>query len=27
MIFIAPEADYARFQPAFEAMVKSVQFK
>jgi Zn-dependent protease with chaperone function len=27
MIFIAPEADYARFQPAFEAIVKSVQFK
>jgi hypothetical protein len=27
MIFIAPEADYTRFQPTFEAMVKSVQFK
>ena len=27
MIFIAPEADFAKFQPTFEAMVKSVQFK
>jgi hypothetical protein len=27
MVFVAPEADFARFQPAFEAMVKSVQFR
>jgi hypothetical protein len=27
MIFIAPEADFARLQPAYDAMVKSVQFK
>ncbi|HET9217282.1 MAG TPA: M48 family metalloprotease [Terriglobia bacterium] len=27
MIFVAPEADFTRFQPTFEAMVKSVQFK
>jgi hypothetical protein len=27
MLFVAPEADFARFQPTFEAMVKSVQFK
>jgi beta-barrel assembly-enhancing protease len=27
MIFVAPEADFARFQPTYEAMVKSVQFK
>jgi hypothetical protein len=27
MIFVAPEADFAKFQPTFEAMVKSVQFK
>ena len=27
MIFIAPEADFARLQPTFEAMLKSVQFR
>jgi predicted Zn-dependent protease len=27
MIFIAPESDFSKFQPTFEAMVKSVQFK
>jgi Zn-dependent protease with chaperone function len=27
MIFIAPESDFARFQPTYEAMVKSAQFK
>ena len=27
MIFIAPEADFDKFKPVFEAMVKSVQFK
>jgi hypothetical protein len=27
MIFVAPEADFARLQPTFDAMVKSVQFK
>jgi Zn-dependent protease with chaperone function len=27
MIFVAPEADFARFQPAFEAMIKSAQFR
>jgi len=27
MIFVAPEADFARFQPTYEAMVKSVQLK
>jgi Zn-dependent protease with chaperone function len=27
MIFVAPEADFARFQPKFEAMLKSAQFK
>jgi hypothetical protein len=27
MIFVAPESDFARFQPAFEAMLKSAQFK
>ena len=27
MIFVAPEGDFARLQPTFEAMVKSVQFK
>ena len=27
MIFVAPQSDFARFQPAFEAMVKSAQFK
>ena len=27
MIFIAPEADFARLQPAYEAMLKSVQFR
>jgi Zn-dependent protease with chaperone function len=27
MIFVAPEADFARFQPTFDAMVKSAQFK
>jgi beta-barrel assembly-enhancing protease len=27
MIFVAPESDFARFQPTFEAMVKSAHFK
>jgi Zn-dependent protease with chaperone function len=27
MIFVAPQSDFARFQPTFEAMVKSVQLK
>lgn len=27
MIFVAPETDFARFQPAYEAMLKSVQFR
>ncbi len=27
MIFIAPESDFRRFQPTFEAMVRSVQLK
>jgi len=27
MIFVAPEGDFARLQPTFDAMVKSVQFK
>jgi hypothetical protein len=27
MIFVAPEAEFARLQPTFEAMVKSVQFQ
>ena len=27
MIFVAPESDFTRFQPTFEAMVRSVQFK
>ena len=27
MIFIAPESDFSRLQPTFEAMLKSVQFK
>jgi Zn-dependent protease with chaperone function len=27
MIFVAPEAEFGRLQPAFEAMVKSVQFR
>jgi hypothetical protein len=27
MIFVAPEADFERLQPAYEAMVKSVQFR
>jgi hypothetical protein len=27
MIFVAPEADFARLQPAYDAMVNSVQFK
>jgi Zn-dependent protease with chaperone function len=27
MIFVAPQADFARFQPTYEAMVKSVQFR
>ena len=27
MIFVAPEADFARLQPAYEAMLKSVQFR
>jgi len=27
MIFVAPQADFAQSQPAFEAMLKSAQFK
>ena len=27
MIFVAPRSDFARFQPTFEAMLKSAQFK
>jgi Zn-dependent protease with chaperone function len=27
MIFIAPEPDFGRFQPAYEAMLKSMQFR
>jgi Zn-dependent protease with chaperone function len=27
MIFVAPESDFARFQPTFEEMIKSAQFK
>jgi len=27
MVFVAPDAEFARFQPAFEAMIKSIQFK
>jgi Zn-dependent protease with chaperone function len=27
MIFVAPESDFARFQPTYEAMLKSVHFK
>jgi len=27
MIFVAPQSDFAQFQPAFEAMLKSAQFK
>jgi hypothetical protein len=27
MIFLAPESDFAKFQPTFEAMVKSAKFK
>jgi hypothetical protein len=27
MIFVAPEADFARLQPTYEAMVRSVQLK
>jgi hypothetical protein len=27
MIFVAPEADFARVQPTYEAMLKSVQFR
>jgi hypothetical protein len=27
MIFVAPQSDFARFQPTFEAMLKSAQFK
>lgn len=27
MIFVAPESDFSRLQPAFEAMLRSVQFK
>jgi hypothetical protein len=27
MIFVAPEADFKKLQPTYEAMVKSVQFK
>ncbi|HKW35387.1 MAG TPA: M48 family metallopeptidase [Candidatus Acidoferrum sp.] len=26
MVFVAPQSDFARFQPTFEAMLKSVQF-
>ena len=26
MLFVAPESDFARFQPTYEAMLKSVQF-
>jgi hypothetical protein len=27
MIFIAPESDFSRLQPTFDAMLKSAQFK
>ena len=27
MIFVAPEADFAQLQPAYEAMLKSMQFR
>jgi len=27
MIFVAPEADFDRLKPTYEAMVKSVQFR
>lgn len=27
MVFVAPEADFARFQPTYEAMLKSIQFR
>lgn len=27
MIFVAPEADFAHFQPTYEAMLKSAQFR
>ena len=27
MVFVAPQTDFARFQPTFEAMLKSAQFK
>jgi hypothetical protein len=27
MIFVAPQAEFAHYQPAFEAMLKSVQLK
>jgi hypothetical protein len=27
MIFVAPQADFARFQPTYESMLKSVQFR
>ena len=27
MIFVAPEADFAQLQPAYEAMLKSVEFR
>jgi len=27
MVFVAPQTDFARFQPAYEAMLRSVQFK
>jgi hypothetical protein len=27
MVFVAPQADFARFQPTYEAMIKSVQFR
>ena len=27
MIFVAPESDFSRLQPTFEAMIRSIQFK
>jgi hypothetical protein len=27
MIFVAPQADFARLQPTYEAMLKSMQFQ
>jgi hypothetical protein len=27
MIFVAPEADFPQLQPAYQAMLKSMQFK